>query len=419
MSGADTVLTLSLDRADRLVRLTSAGRPGHRPTGAKVARALAGLILVLHGAVHLFGAAKGFGWAEVPTLVQPISTIMGLAWLVAAAASVATGGLLLASVRWWWPVGAAAAVLSEFVIIADWSDAALGTLVNIPLAAAAVYAGARHGPTSFQSDYRRGSGRALRAVRSALPGDSAGQPRLQVLTERDLDRLPAPVARYVRQSGAVGRPLVTAFRARIHGRIRAGVGKPWMPFTGEQVNTYGPLPERFFTMHATLMHLPVDVLHIFRGDSATMRVKLCSLLPMVDASGPEMVRGETVTLLNDLCVLAPAALVSARIAWTPVSDHEVRATFTRGGQTVEADLVFNQADQLVGFSSDDRYAASADGRTFRRQRWSTPLRDYRSFGGRTISAAGLGCWDAPDPDGYFAYLEFAVDDVAYQNDVAR
>ena len=153
-----------------------------------------------------------------------------------------------------------------------------------------------------------------------------------MLTERDLDALPAPVARYVRQSGAVGKPPVGSFRALIHGRIRAGADKPWMEFTGEQVNTYGPRPERFFKMDATMAHLPVDVLHVFAGDSATMRVKLCSLLPMVNASGPELTRAETVTLLNDLCVLAPAALANARITWTAVDDHRARATFTRAEQ---------------------------------------------------------------------------------------
>ena len=126
-----------------------------------------------------------------------------------------------------------------------------------------------------------------------------------------------------------------------------------MDFTGEQVNTYGLWPEQFFKMDATMAHLPVDVLTSSLVNSATMRVKLCSLLPMVNASGSQLTRAETVTLLNDLCVLAPAALVNARITWTSVDDHRAQATFTRGDQTVTADLLFNEQDQLVDFGSDD------------------------------------------------------------------
>ena len=46
-----------------------------------------------------------------------------------------------------------------------------------------------------------------------------------------------------------------------------------MTFTGEQVNTYGPRPDRLFFMDAELFGLPVDVLHVFAAGAATMRVR--------------------------------------------------------------------------------------------------------------------------------------------------
>ena len=74
----------------------------------------------------------------------------------------------------------------------------------------------------------------------------------------------------------VGLPKVENFRATIHGRIRAGHDKPWMRWTGAQVNTYGPEPSRMFSMDATMSGLPVDVLHVFADRSATMRVRACA-----------------------------------------------------------------------------------------------------------------------------------------------
>jgi hypothetical protein len=210
-------------------------------------------------------------------LAQPISAVMGAAWLLAAGVAIAAGALLLAWVRWWWMVGAAAVLLSQTVIVLDWSDAAAGTVPNVLLTAAVIYTYAAHGPNSLETEYRRRAGRALRTTPIDHSGTAPTQPEAPVLTERDLDALPAPVARYIRQSGAVGKPPVGSLRALIHGRIRAGADKPWMEFTGEQVNTYGIRPDRFFKMDATMAHLPVDVLHVFAGDAATMRVKLCSL----------------------------------------------------------------------------------------------------------------------------------------------
>jgi hypothetical protein len=124
--------------------------------------------------------------------------------------------------------------------------------------------------------------------------------------------------------------------------------------SGEQTYTFGPSPIRVFFMEATMKRLPTDVLHAYVGPTATMQVRVASLKTVIEAHGPEMDRAETVTLLNDLCVLAPAALVDAPIEWTPIDDHQVGATFTNAGHTVSAVLTFNDDHELVDFVSDDR-----------------------------------------------------------------
>ena len=52
-----------------------------------------GLVVVVHGFIHLLGAAKGLGWAEETQLVEPISTGLGVAWLAAAVVTIAAGVL--------------------------------------------------------------------------------------------------------------------------------------------------------------------------------------------------------------------------------------------------------------------------------------------------------------------------------------
>jgi hypothetical protein len=269
------------------------------------------------------------------------------------------------------------------------------------LAAAAVHAWARTGPRSLRADYARHVEEALAQPRSA-----------GVVTEADLTRLPAPVARLLRHAGAVDRPAVAGFRATIHGRIRGGPTKPWMPFTGEQVNVYGTEPQRIFFMDARMAGVPVDVLHVFDRRGATMRVRLLSLLPIVNGSGPQMDRAETVTVLNDLCLLAPAALVGAPIVGA-VNDGEsssATADFTLGSQTVSASLSIGADGALTDFLSDDRLRSSPDGQTFVQQRWSTPVRSEGEWSGHRVCREGEARWHAPEPEGTFTYLEFVVDD---------
>lgn len=360
-------------------------------------------LIVIHGLIHLLGVAKGFGWAEVAQLSAPISTAMGVAWLAAAVVVTTAGVLFAAGVTCWWVVGAFAAVMSQAVIITSWSDAKAGTLANVILLVAVVFGFFAEGPTGLRSEYRRRT--AQFNEEPAVSGESA-----DLLQAEDLAHLPAVVARYVAAVGAVGKPRVGGFRAAIHGRIRSGPDDAWMPWQGEQVNTYGSEVGRVFYMDATMRGVPADVLHVYEESTATMRVKAASLLTVVDAKGPAMDRAETATLLNDMCIMAPGALIDAPIEWTTLDEQRVRAVYTNGGHAVTAELIFDD-DRLVDFVSDDRYRTMPD-KTLLPQRWSTPLAEYRDFSGARIATFGQGWWH-PEGEAPFSYLEFHIDDIAY------
>ena len=124
-----------------------------------------------------------------------------------------------------------------------------------------------------------------------------------------------------------------------------------------------------------------------------------------------MNEGETVTMFNDMCVLAPATLIDAAIQWEPIDDRSARATFTNAGHTIRAELSFNQAGELTNFWSEDRYQTSADGKTTTKLRWSTPLRAYRQFGPVRLASGGEARWH--DANGNFEYIELTIDDVRY------
>jgi hypothetical protein len=361
-------------------------------------------VLAGHGLLHLLGVVKAFGWADVSQLTKPIGVVGGLFWLVAAALAVTAAVFLtVGAPTWWWAIALGAAAISQIAITSSWHDARAGTIVNLILLLAAGYGFATEGPSSFHAQYRE---RATQALADVNPSPA-------VLKEADLVDLPSPLAAYIRRSGAVGQPRVVSFHADFHGRIRSGPDAAWMQFTGQQVNTYGPRPQRIFLMDATRSGLPVTILHVFAHTTATMRVKMLSLFTVVDASGPEMDRGETVTVFNDLVVMAPGAIADAPATWEAIDPLHVRGTFTDGDQTISAVLTFNAEHDLVDFVSDDRTRASADGKTFTPRRWSTPLSGHHDIHGRRVFAAGEGLWHAQQSEGSFTYLEFNLDAISY------
>ena len=97
-------------------------------------------VLIGHGLIHLLGAAKGFGWATVSQLHEPIGVAAGILWLLAAALVLTAAALLARGApTWWWALALGAAVTSQAAIVTSWSDAGAGTLVNLLLVAAAGY----------------------------------------------------------------------------------------------------------------------------------------------------------------------------------------------------------------------------------------------------------------------------------------
>lgn len=123
-----------------------------------------------------------------------------------------------------------------------------------------------------------------------------------------------------------------------------------------------------------------------------------------------MNQSETVTMFNDMCLLAPATLVDAPIAWTPEGDRTVSASFSNAGNTIRAKLTFDAAGDLVSFVSDDRYQ-SVDGKTYEKFPWVTPVGDYRDFGVARIGNGGEAIWK--EPSGDFPYARMKIESIEY------
>jgi hypothetical protein len=259
------------------------------------------------------------------------------------------------------------------------------------------------GPRSLRKQFARDVRERARDV-TAATGAS-------IVTEADLIALPEPVRRYLRKAGVVGRLRPRAYRLTMTGRIRSGPDESWMPFHAEQFSSVDG-PVRLFYMSARRSGVPVAVLHRYVDGRATMTVKLAGLLPLVDAHGPVMDQSETVTVFNDMCLLAPGTLLDGRITWRSRDDHSVDATFSAAGQTISATLTFDDDGLLTNFTSFDRSRSSADGRTFTVLPFLTPVHDHGTFDGVVLARHADAQWRTPDGQ-LFTYAEFAIESATF------
>lgn len=367
--------------------------------GSQLRLAFAAL-MALHGLIHLLGPAKAFGWGSVSQLQAPISTEGGLLWLLAALLLLASAVGIALQVPWWWWLALPAVLLSQALIATAWRDAKFGTLANVLIALPLLVAALDTRSSSFRSRFARD--RTALLARSTLPAS--------LVTEADLTPLPPLMQRYLRQVGAVGRPRVHNLRVTFQAQMRSSATSPWMDATATQYESFAP-PARLFHMSASRAGLPFDIFHRYVDGAATFQVRIAGLISIVDKQGAALTNDETVTLMNDVLVLAPAAVLDLPFTFETLSERSLRATFRNAGYSVSAVLTFDATGDLVGFTSADRAHAREGGAAI----WSTPISGYRKVGEIRTGTHGDVNW--VEPSGEWTYGRFETTSLAYN--VAR
>jgi len=351
------------------------------------------IIIGLHGLIHLLGFFQAFDMVELDALSVPISRAFGLLWLLAfVLISVAAIGYGL-QLDLWWVIGIVAVVMSQLLIIYFWQDARWGTVANAILLLV-TFAGFQ--AWHFKGHYKKDVADGIRRTSTMEEA---------LVTEADLQPLPEPVRKYLRYVGVLNNPKVKNVKVVFEAEMRSKT-QDWFRLDAEQHNFYDEY-ERLFYLQANVRGLPTQGYHLYKEGAASMNIKLLSTIPVVQVRGPEMFQAETVTLLNDMCFLAPATLIDSRISWEPLDSLSVRAIFSNREATVSAILYFNERGQLVNFSSDDRY----DINEMKQYTFTTPLKDYREINGYRLAHYGEAVWHYPD--GPFTYGRFRLKDVEY------
>jgi hypothetical protein len=349
-------------------------------------------IIFIHGLIHLMGFTKAYGYANISQLTKEISKPAGFFWLVATILFITAATMFFLKKESWPVLAIVAVVISQVLIIMVWKDAKFGTIANAVILLVAILSwGSQHFEAQFRKD-----------VQTNLKENNAST---DLLTEADIQTLPQPVQKYLRYVGVLNKPKVKSVRIVFDGEMRDR-GKDWFPFRSVQYNFFND-PTRLFFMKAKMFGVTVPGYHNYHAATASMDIRLFGLFPIVQVKGVEMNKAETVTVFNDMCIMAPATLIDKRIEWQAIDSTSTKATFTNGINKISAILYFNELGQLVNFISDDRYAVS----DMKQYRFSTPMKDYKLFDGINVPAYGEAVWHYPE--GKFAYGKFKLVSIEY------
>jgi hypothetical protein len=238
---------------------------------------------------------------------------------------------------------------------------------------------------------------------------SQPQKKESVLTGQEITYLPLCVQKYLAYTGAVGRSKIQNMYIEFDADMYRKPGDKPMKSHSVQYNFYKNY-SRIFLMKAGKIGIPFSALHVYRNEAAIFRVKVAELFKVVDISGEELTKAETVTVLNDMCLFAPGSLADRRLSWSEEDTLSAKVTLANGRYVVSATLFFNETGELVNFVSDDRSALQDDG-TLKQARWETPVSDYIEIEGRKIPSFGKTTWKYPEGD--FTYGVFRLRTIKY------
>ena len=229
-----------------------------------------------------------------------------------------------------------------------------------------------------------------------------------LVTEEMLAGLPEPAQRYLRYAGVVGRPLVDTVRLRQRCRMRPAPDGMSFGLLAEQWYSVEPPG---FIWDATV---PVAGIPVVRGRDGyvdghgLMTIKVGSLIPFVNASGPEMDQASLLRHLSEMPWF-PSAFLRDRVTWEAIDDTTVRVTITDGDLRASGALEIDAEGRLVAFRTE-RHAMV--GKAFELRPWSAPTYAYGEFEGLRLPTSGAAVWTLPDGT-ELPYIEVELTEIEY------
>jgi hypothetical protein len=220
-----------------------------------------------------------------------------------------------------------------------------------------------------------------------------------IVTERDFERLPDPVRRWLRYSNVVGTEVPTTVCLRQEGEFQME-GRGWVPFAAEQFFTINPPG---FVWKATFQIAPmVSVVgrDLYRSGQASVEMRVVSLVPVANKTGGGLNQGDLLRFLGEVQWF-PAVALADYIAWEAVDAASARATMTHGGIAASMTFRFGADGRLVEAAAI-RYNDSRG----RNEPWVNRNDSDQQFGGSRVSGSGEARWEYDT--GPYPYIRWRI-----------
>jgi hypothetical protein len=228
-----------------------------------------------------------------------------------------------------------------------------------------------------------------------------------IVTEADLTGLPAPVQRYLRYTGIIGKEKPYTIRLKQTGAMKQTPEDQWKEI--EAVEYYSVDPPKYVWL-GQMAAGPFNIVAArdsYIDGRGRMFIKMLGVKTIGDVQGEEMDYSALVRFLNEM-MWFPAAFVNDNIRWEAINDNSARVTIADGSKSASAVLYFDEKGALTNFVSDRYHEVNG---VYVRDTWETPITGYSEFSGLKLPVKGEAVWKMSTGD--FSYIKLEVTTLEY------
>jgi hypothetical protein len=234
--------------------------------------------------------------------------------------------------------------------------------------------------------------------------DTAEASEPHIITEKDIQELPASVQGWLQSTGIIGKPAINILYVR---------QKAMMKMKPEQQNWYSAEAEQYITLKPPAfiwtVSMKMSPLISIRGrDKFTkgkgeMLIKMNSLINIVNERGSHMDEGSLQRFLGEM-VWYPSLAISPLIKWEAIDENSAKATMVYRGTAGSGTFHFDENGNFVKFTALRFMGNKADAK---RYPWVITADDYAVFEGIKVPSKMKATWELEEGDWTWLELEIS------------
>lgn len=234
----------------------------------------------------------------------------------------------------------------------------------------------------------------------------------KLFDEKDFEHLPDAIRKYLKNSGYIGTPKMKSMSIQFQDvQFKQGKNGPSLIVDYTQYN-FAEGADRLALIESSLFGIPFQGDDYYAGGQGGMQGVVGKAITLFHQTGEEMDRAALVTFLSE-SLFMPSVILQDGMNFEEISPYEVKATFSANQQTVSGVFKFNEAYEMVSFTTNNRAFSGTDG-TLNHIPWSIigDAYEYNDLGIK-LPTVVQAVWHFEDED--FIYFDGKITELNYQN----